>query len=138
MGAAAGTEETEIRNMIENGDLCLEDIMEDLNGIVGLDEERESESCWNVDSGEKGSSWKSIGEWNLMSSPAGNSWEWDWNHDDAAGRPGAGNEEWGQEENTLSWLWDGDTAATGDCADGDAEMDRRREKHNAMLSWLMS
>ncbi|KAK4407916.1 Transcription factor [Sesamum angolense] len=156
---AAGTEEREIRNMtpvfsmneemgMEDGDLCLDDIMEDLNGIVGLDEEREreSESGRNADSGEKGSSgngnrvvddrgsWTSIGEWNLMSSP-GNSWEWDWNHDDHTAR--GGNEEWGQEENTLSWLWDGDTA-TGDCTDGDSEMDRRREKHNAMLSWLMS
>ncbi|KAL0437713.1 UNVERIFIED_CONTAM: Transcription factor [Sesamum radiatum] len=154
---AAGTDEGEIRNMtplfsmteemgMENGDLCLDDIMEDLNGIVGLDEEREPESGRNVDSGEKGSSgngnhvvddrgsWKSMEEWNLMSSP-GNSWEWDWNHDDDT-VPGR-NEEWGQEANTLSWLWDGDTA-TGDCTDGDSEMDRRREKHNAMLSWLMS
>ncbi|KAK6129437.1 hypothetical protein DH2020_036813 [Rehmannia glutinosa] len=115
---------------------CLDDIMEDLKGIWGFDddedrqnrglltdkntsEERETEI--GVDSGERGC------EWNMMSSP-GNSWRWEW--DDVRD----GNEAWGQDENTLPWFWDekGDDSTEGDSFEMDPE------KHNAMISWLLS
>lgn len=120
----------------ENGSLCLDDLLEDLNGIWGLEEEDRGS--------DEGMMMKNNNDEELCGDGNGNcidSWEWEWEWD-----AGSGNQEaWGGEENTFSWLWDGDDNKresnnnnNNNYIDGGVNFEMESEKHNAMLSWLLS
>ncbi|KAL8513392.1 hypothetical protein ACS0TY_012740 [Phlomoides rotata] len=118
------------------GDLSLDDIMEDLGGIWGLEKEElgPGNLKWNLSreleesgpgNGNYGVELEKDDEWNLMTSPGNyREWEWEW--------------EWGQEENTVIGLWNEEENGKTEFNEGSISIESDMEKRNGLVSWLMS
>lgn len=113
--------------------MCLDDIIVDANGNSSPDH-NESERG-TITTRKCGNNDGILPINNLGSASWENGFEWDWEWDNAIN---GGNEVCGQEKNTYSWLWDNNESGEGDCDIGIGfEMDMN-EKHNAIVTWLLS